>query len=84
LVVVWPRQEDGDSAADCDIYVRAGSVPTQTTYDFADVSYSPQMTITIPEPQFNTWYAPHTHDTHHTHTHARTHARTHTHTHTTD
>lgn len=55
-ITIEVDQEDGDSAADCDIYVRAGSVPTQTTYDFADVSYSPQMTIAIPEPQFNTWY----------------------------
>jgi hypothetical protein len=48
-------QVDSDAAADCDVYVRAGSRPTQTLYDYASVTYSRQITITIPQPQFNTW-----------------------------
>jgi hypothetical protein len=55
-VVIQVDQDDSDPTADCDVYVRAGGLPTQTLFDFADVTYNRQMTITIPQPQFNTWY----------------------------
>jgi hypothetical protein len=55
-VTIEVDQVDSDAAADCDVYVRAGSRPTQTLYDYASVTYSRQITITIPQPQFNTWY----------------------------
>jgi len=41
---------------DCDLYVKGGSKPTQTSFDFAELGQLSVFNITIPEPLGTTWY----------------------------
>jgi len=43
------------SSQDCDIYVKAGSIPSRQSYDYHDIGTSSNVTLTIPDPAHQTW-----------------------------
>jgi len=43
-------------SGDCDLFVKAGRNPTQTDFDYAELSQDQVFNITIPEPLGTTWY----------------------------
>jgi len=46
----------GPSGADFDLYVKLGSLPTTTSYDYRSITSSPSETISITNPSAGTWY----------------------------
>lgn len=50
---VW---QNSGAAGDCDIYVRANSIPTLTTYDYAEVSQENNFVLYIDNPLQSTWH----------------------------
>jgi len=44
------------AGGDCDLYAKAGSVPTRTSFDASDVGILNNFTLTIPDAGQQTWY----------------------------
>ncbi|MEP7294843.1 MAG: lysyl oxidase family protein [Burkholderiales bacterium] len=44
------------SSGDCDIYVRYGAVPTESTWDYRPYTGSSNETVTVNAPRAGTWY----------------------------
>jgi hypothetical protein len=52
LIVKVHQQGSGD----CDLYVKSGSKPSRFDYDHRDVTFDTDFSITIENPQDQTWY----------------------------
>jgi len=52
LMISISQSGDGD----CDLYAKAGAVPTRVDYDASDVGTLQNFTLTIPDPGVATWY----------------------------
>jgi hypothetical protein len=55
-IIVEVNQHSETAGADCDVYVRGGDKPTLELFDFRNVGLEDSIQITIPNPQFTTWY----------------------------
>jgi len=55
-ITVTVNQQADEPGADCDVYIKRGSNPTLTSFDYRNVGVQSRIQINIPNPQFNTWY----------------------------
>lgn len=41
---------------DCDVYLRSDAQPTRFSYDYRDISFNANMSLSVPNPADRTWY----------------------------
>eukprot|EP01089_Gocevia_fonbrunei_P006196 TRINITY_DN1675_c0_g1_i2.p1 TRINITY_DN1675_c0_g1~~TRINITY_DN1675_c0_g1_i2.p1 ORF type:complete len:242 (+),score=28.55 TRINITY_DN1675_c0_g1_i2:41-766(+) len=55
-LIIQVNQLDNDSRADCDLYIKGGSIPNYMSYDYVKLSTEQTFNISIPNPMNITWY----------------------------
>jgi hypothetical protein len=53
-MLVWVNQTSPNG--DCDLYINSDSQPTRFSYDYRDISFNSNMSLSVPNPADRTWY----------------------------